>query len=53
MGDKKSSAAHEAADMTRRMVCGGVAGMLAKVSHCPVLDFVLQPQLFSVTLWFR
>ena len=28
-----SKAAHGAADMTRRMVCGGLAGMIAKVSH--------------------
>lgn len=35
MGDKKSSAVHEAADITRRMVCGGVAGMIAKVRHFP------------------
>lgn len=27
-----SKAAHGAADMTRRMVCGGLAGMIAKVS---------------------
>ena len=26
-----SKAAHGAADMTRRMVCGGLAGMIAKV----------------------
>jgi|AntRauTorckE5430_2_1112549.scaffolds.fasta_scaffold01371_6 hypothetical protein len=32
MGEGSSSAAHEAADMTRRMICGGVAGMMAKVS---------------------
>ena len=28
-----SNAAHSAADMTRRMVCGGLAGMIAKVSY--------------------
>lgn len=28
-----SKAAHGAADMTRRMVCGGLAGMIAKVSE--------------------
>ncbi len=34
MAEKRSSAVHEAADMTRRMVCGGIAGMIAKVSNC-------------------
>ena len=29
---KESSAGQNAADMTRRMVCGGLAGMIAKVS---------------------
>jgi hypothetical protein len=29
---KQAVVAHEAADVTRRMVCGGLAGMIAKVS---------------------
>jgi hypothetical protein len=33
-----AQAAHGAADMTRRMVCGGLAGMIAKVRH-ETLDF--------------
>ena len=33
-----STAAHGAADMTRRMVCGGVAGMIAKV--CSIMVYV-------------
>ena len=30
------NAAHEAADLTRRMVCGGVAGMIAKTATNPL-----------------
>jgi len=33
MGEGTSPAAHDAADMTRRMICGGLAGMIAKVSR--------------------
>ena len=30
----KDATTHGAADMTRRMVCGGLAGMIAKVRYC-------------------
>ena len=42
MGEGQSSAAHAAVDMTRRMVCGGLAGMVAKVS----LSFCNRKQFF-------
>jgi len=44
-----SKAAHGAADMTRRMVCGGLAGMIAKVSHKLVVSIVSITISFSLS----
>ena len=44
-----SKAAHGAADMTRRMVCGGLAGMIAKVSHKLVASIVSITISFSLS----
>lgn len=48
-----SQAAHGAADMTRRMVCGGLAGMIAKVSDmqrndlsCYITPLPMKRQVF-------
>ena len=32
MGKENNTAANSATDLTRRMLCGGLAGMIAKVS---------------------